>query len=599
MRPALTSVPSTRVTLYDADLGPRVAAARAVVDACLDRCAETGRIANFAAAAGLAPGPFRGRRYDDSDVYKTLEGAARLLVRSPDAALRARVDEVVAAVAAAQRPDGYLNTWYTLVEPARRWIDLKSSHELYCAGHLLEAALALDDAGDGRLLAVARRFLDLIDAEFGPGRRPDPPGHQEIEIALLALARRTGERRWRDLAAFFLEARGRHAGRPPYGEYAQDHLPVREQREAAGHAVRALYQYCAMADLAAADGDEGLLEVARAAFDDVTRRKQYVTGGVGARGETEGFGAPFELPVDGAYCETCASIALAMLSRRLLLLTGEARYADAFEHVVRNALFAGVALDGGSFFYVNPLADGGAHRRQPWFACACCPTNLARFLPVLPGDLYAVDSDTLLVAQYASSEAEIDLAGQRVVVDQHTHYPCDGGVTLRLHPKRPAEFTVALRVPSFAAGSVPGERDGWLRFRRRWSEGDDVSVRFPLAPVRIAGRPEVAGEQGMVAVRHGPLVYCAEAADNAGRDPRAAALPPGAALSAHLAPDLLGGAVVVEAATAPPLRLIPYSRWANRAPGPMAVWFSGECGTPTGRSPAPPGPSAGTPPSPA
>ncbi|MCU0724754.1 MAG: glycoside hydrolase family 127 protein [Planctomycetes bacterium] len=556
----LAPVPASAVRLRNP--GP----ARRVVESCLDRCEETGRIRNFAVAAGLATGEFVGRRYDDSDVYKTLEGAAAF----PD--LHPRAAEIARIVVAAQQPDGYLNTYYTLVEPSRRWVDLKSSHELYCLGHLIEAACAF---GGGPLMDAASRFLELVEREFGPGRREDPPGHQEIELALLRLARNTGESRWRDLSRFFLERRGRGENRPRYGEYAQDHLPVHEQHEAVGHAVRALYMYCAMAE------HEGLLPAAIAAFGDILGRKAYVTGGVGSRGEIEGFGEPYDLPVENAYCETCAAIALAMLARRLLLGTWDSRYADAYELILRNAVLAGVSLSGDRFFYANPLRTGGEHERVSWFHCACCPTNLARFLPQLPGDLYAVSADTLFVAQYAAGEAVADLAGTRVTIVQETGYPFSGAVRLRIDPGTETEFTLALRIPGWCAGPVGASVSGrplgaitgpaWLRIPRQWRAGDEVMLRLPLVPRRVPGRREVKAERGLVALRYGPLVYCLEGADNPG-DPREGVLPPAAPLVADFVPDLLGGATVLTAGTDPPLIAVPYALWGNRSPGPMTVW---------------------------
>ena len=561
---ALSPVPATNVRLAD----PGVA--RRVVEACLDQCEATGRVRNFAVAAGLAEGSFTGRRYDDSDVYKTLEGAAAF----PE--LRSRADEIARLVAAAQRPDGYLNTWYTLMEPDRRWVDLKSSHELYCLGHLLEAGLAF---GEGPLLTAAMRFLELVEREFGPGRRADPPGHQEIELALLRLFRATGEARWRDLSAFFLSCRGRGEGRARYGDYAQDHLPVVEQREAVGHAVRALYMYCAMAE------HEDLWQTARMAFGDIVGRKMYVTGGVGSRGEIEGFGEPHHLPIEGAYCETCAAIGLAMLAHRLLLSRPTRAAPTWSELACGTAVMAGVSLSGDRFFYVNPLRTGGEHERVPWFACACCPTNLARFLPSLSGTCYATDQDALYVAQFAAGEGEVTVSGQKVRVAQATGYPFSGAVRIAITPETEAEFRLLLRIPGWCRGpvgaSVSGRPigavsgPGWLRITRLWKPGDEVVLRLPLAPARVQGRADVKAERGLVALRYGPLVYCLEAADN-GRDPRKAELPPDAALTAAHDPDLLGGVTKITAATDPPLVAVPYARWGNRTQGPMSVWIR-EC----------------------
>jgi len=616
MRVPLEAVPFTRVRLADPWLAPRSALARsATLPACLEQCERTGRVRNFAVAAGKADasgGGHVGNLYDDSDVYKVIEAAAGVLALERDAALQARVDGWIESIAAAQREDGYLNTYYQLVEPAQRWQNLEHGHELYCAGHLIEAAVAYAQAtGRERLLEVARKFADLIAREFGPEKRQAPCGHPEIELALVKLARFSGEARHAELARFFVEQRGQHEGqhesRRSYGEYSQDHLPIREQRAPRGHAVRAMYLYSGALDVARWFQDATLLAPQEELWRDLLEGHFYVTGGIGSRAANEGFGAPFVLPNDTAYCETCASIGMLLWNQRLFLATGRTVYADVLERELYNAIPAGLSASGDRFFYDNPLASRGEHQRVPWFGCSCCPTNLARTLPSVSQYVYAQSPKRLAVVLYAKSSADLVIEGTPVRVVQTTDMPYDGQVTLAIEPERPVEFELWLRVPNWAAGhavlppplpsgapldnafprEVKGPGESWRVLTRTWKRGDRVNLKFDLEVERRTQDPKVEAGAGRVALQRGPLIYCLEGHDNQGHARSVVLKPEHVDIQSSFRADLLGGTQVLTgkcerlrnadpfvAITAPGEFLaIPYAQWANRGASDMTVWI--------------------------
>lgn len=607
----LRAVPFTQVELTDPFFAPRMETCRKVVlPACLDQCERTHRIQNFAVAAGWVAGEHEGALYNDSDVYKVLEGAAYSLAKHRDAALEKRVDGVIELIAAAQLEDGYLNTYVQLVKPTERWKNMAHGHELYCAGHLFEAAVAYAQAtGKERLLSVARKLADRIAADFGPGKRVDPCGHPEVELALVKLARFTGEEKYAQLARFFVDQRGCTQGRTAFGEYAQDHLPVREQKEIVGHAVRAMYLYSGMADVAAWFRDDTLLRPSFAIWRDLVESKTYVTGGIGSSAANEGFTKPFDLPNDTAYCETCASIGMLFWNHRLFLATGRTDVLDVAERELYNGIPSGLSLSGDRFFYGNPLASRGEHERVPWFDCSCCPTNLARTLPGLGEYVYATGPDRLYVALYVQSDATVEVAGAKVRVRQKSKMPWEGRTEITLEPDRPATFELWLRVPGWAGGisvvapSVPAgtpidasifprEEKGpgahWRVLKRAWKKGDTLSVDLPLEPRRVHADPKVEVDVGRVALTRGPVVYAFEGADNDGRA-RSLVLPENTVqIDAAWKPDLLGGVSVLTmkgerardadpfaTITEPaPLVAIPYCTWANRGRNEMVVWIA-------------------------
>lgn len=582
----LKAVPFTAVQVRDTFWAPRLQVNREIsLPHNFKWCEDTGRFDNFAKAGGLMAGEFEGIYFNDSDVYKVLEGASYSLADHPDPTLERMTDEVIAKIAAAQRSDGYLNTYYTLKEPGNEWTNCGVMHELYCAGHLFEAAVAHFRATQKRtLLDVAIRFADYIDNRFGPGKAVDVPGHEEIELALVKLFEVTGQQRYLDLAQFFLQARGNPAQRKQlYGVYCQDHQPVAEQAEIVGHAVRAMYLYAGVADVAAYTGDEKFVATMNRLWDDVVLHKMYITGGIGARHEGEAFGDRYELPNDSAYCETCAAIGLALWAHRLNLLHADAHYADILERVIYNGVLAGIGMDGQHYFYVNPLAADGNHHRQPFYPCACCPTNAVRFLPSLPGYVYATSSDGIYVNLYVAGDGSAQLKDAPVSISQVTEYPWDGQVKLTVSPAAPCTFDLHLRIPSWctqAALAVNGaptpcqpNGKGYAVLRREWKAGDVVDLQLPLDVRRTEAHPLVTADAGRVALERGPLVYCFEAVDNGGqvrqimleRDPQ---------FTLQRQADLLGGITVIHARARGDRQVtaVPYYAWDHRAAGPMAVW---------------------------
>jgi len=578
---------------------------------------ETGRLDNFRRASGKLGGAYQGIYFNDSDVYKWLEAASWTLAGGDDPALERMVNTAISEVEDAQEPDGYLNTYFMFERARERWTDF-DLHEMYCAGHLFQAAVAHYRATRStRLLDVATRFADHICDTFGSGegKRLAIDGHEEIEMALVELFRVTGDRRYLEEAEFFISARGRGTLGDPYGRfdpsYSQDHEPFSEQDEAVGHAVRAMYLYCGAADVYAENGDPALAAALERLWKNMTTRRMYVSGGIGAHHEGEAFGKDYELPNERAYTETCAAIGSVMWNWRMLAIEGGARYSDLIEHTLYNAVLPGVSLDGQHYFYQNPLADDGSHRRLPWFGCACCPPNFARLLASLPGYFYGKSEDALWVHLYANSEAVFHLEGHDpVLLRQSSRYPWDGAVEITVEGE--GEFSLMLRIPSWCAegatvavnggqseaGISPGS---YFELRRAWNPGDTVRLYLPM-PVRLVeSHPYVAENRGRVALMRGPLLYCVEVADNPGFDLRELVLD-GEAPSARYAPDLLGGVAVLEARahivepdsgwnenlyrvvgpnsgdhgdSTREVVAIPYYSWANREPGAMLVWLAG------------------------
>lgn len=618
-------VPFTKVKLQDRFWLPRLEINRTVtIPHAFAMCEKEGRFDNFAIAAGRKQGEYRGQYpFDDTDVYKTLEGASCALMIKPDPELEDRLDRIIELIGAAQEKDGYLYTARTCkAERLRdwfgqnRWEKLEGSHELYNAGHLFEAAAAHHLAtGKRNLLEIALRFADLLDRTFGPGKLEKPPGHQVVEMGLVKLYRITGEEKYLRLAQFFLDVRGKASGgRKLRGEYNQDHLPVLEQREAVGHAVRAGYMYAGMADVAALTGDEGYLRAIDGLWENVAGQKLYLTGGIGGSGSNEGFLPGFDLPNMSAYCETCASIANVYWNHRLFLLHGQSKYMDVLERTLYNAFLSGVGMDGKHFFYPNPLASAGQHQRSEWFGCACCPSNVTRFMASLPGYLYAVRGRSIYVNLYAACQAEILVDGQTVRLEQQTAYPWPGKIKLTVHPAVDGqELVLRLRIPGWAAGvpvagglyrylhggrapvilQVNGEyvkemvrEEGYAVLARAWKSGDVLELSLPMEIREVEANPLVAANRGRIALEHGPLVFCLEGLDQPGGHVHNLRLRSDWKMTSEFRPDLLGGVQVIEGHAEAcrldqagrlvrqrqPFMAIPYYAWAHRGPGEMAVW---------------------------
>ena len=466
-----TPVPFTAVQVHDGFWSPRMETNRVTtVWYDFQKCEETGRIDNFAKAGGLMPGEFRGIPFDDSDVYKVIEGAAYILAMQPDPKLDQYLDDLIAKIAAAQEPDGYLYTARRLFPPEKmpgmsgqtRWSNLNASHELYNVGHLYEAAVAHFQAtGKRSLLDVALKNADFLCETFGPGKLQEPPGHEEIEMGLVKLYRTTGQEKYLQLAKFFIDIRGRAETHALRGAGQQDHQPVVEQTEAVGHAVRAGYLYSGVADVAAITGDAAYMQAIDRIWEDVVFRKLHLTGGLGASPGGEAFGKAYELPNSTAYLETCAAIANALWNHRMFLLHGDARYIDVLERVIYNGFLSGISLSGDRFFYPNPLeTDGkqkfnhGSNERAPWFGCSCCPVNVVRFIPSIAGYIYATRDDALYVNLFVAGSTTAQVGGRTVKLTQETSYPWDGNVRIRMEPETAGAFALHVRIPGWSRGEV-------------------------------------------------------------------------------------------------------------------------------------------------
>ena len=574
---------------------------------------RAGNFNNLRLAAGSGEGEYQGPVFMDSDVYKWLEALAYDLanVRNPE--VERMADETIDLLAAAQQADGYLNSYYQVNKPDERWTDLDHDHEPYCAGHLFEAAVAMHRAtGDERLLGVACRFADHIDSIFGPGKRDEPPGHPEIELALVELYRETGERRYLDLASFFINQRGsgRMGGYGRLGPaYHQDRVPVRQATVVEGHAVRQLYLTAGVTDVYLETGEQALFDVLTRLWYDMTVRKMHLTGGFGARFVGESFGETYELPSDRCYCETCAAIASMMWNWRMLLATGEPRYADVLERSLYNGFLSGVSLDGRRYFYVNPLQSRGGIERPEWYGCACCPPNVMRQIAVVGHYVATADETGLQVHQYASARIEAELkTGRHVALRVETDYPWDGRVKVTVEETDGATWQLALRVPGWCEGASlqvngqaverPAPGGTYAAVERAWQVGDVVELDLPMEPRLTAPNPRVDATRGSLAIERGPLVYCLEQVD---QEPNLNLLDvrisPEAPLQAIRREDLLGGVVAIEAPGAVvdigawqdalyrpaptenlpqrevTLTAVPYYAWANRGPGTMRVWI--------------------------
>ena len=619
----IRAVPMTAVTIDDGFWAPKLEVNRTVtIPHILKENDDTGRVANFEKAAGRKSGPYEGRRFNDTDIYKIIEAASYSLAIVPDPRLSTRLDELIQLIAASQEKDGYLFPARTIdpQHPApgvgpERWIYENGSHELYNAGHLYEAAVAHFEAtGKRSLLDVAIRNADLVCRTFGPNGRHAVSGHEEIELALVKLYRATGNATYLKTADWLVAERGKpHPDMPPYPDkafemyndrpYKQDQAPVVEQDRAVGHAVRAMYLYTAVTDIAALTNNDAFAKAADRLWQDVVGKRLYVTGGVGSRGTVEAFGDDYELPNLRAYTETCASVGNDLWNQRMFLLHGDGKYVDMFERVLYNGVLAGVSLAGNTFFYQNPLESNGRANRTPYFDVACCPANLARMLEQLPGLVYAQTGDTIYANLYTGNHADVTVGNRTVKIVQDTRYPWDGDISLRLEPEGNGAFTVALRIPGWAreepvpsdlyrfadnrgeqpavtvrSGNASPERialdvrDGYVRVRRNWKRGDTIHLTLPMPARRVVAHAGVKEDEGRVALQRGPLVYALEAIDNGGHA-LDLVIPRDAALRSRFRADLLNGVQVISGEGSRPFVAIPYYAWNNRGAGEMAVWI--------------------------
>lgn len=618
-RTAIQPLAYTAVRLTDPFWAPRLETNRKVtIWHELEQCEITRRISDFAAAAGKGGPRSDGYLFNDSDLYKVLEAAAYALATDPEAKLEQRVDEIIELIAGAQEEDGYLCTAVTAGKregkAVERWDTEWVEHELYNVGHLYEAAAAYFRAtGKRKLLDVALKNADLICATFHEKGRRHAPGHQEIEMGLVKLFEVTGNRKYLEQAKWFLDERGNKARPKLFGEYSQDHIPVWEQDKAVGHAVRAAYMYCAMIDVGTQVGDSKYVRASEKIWRDVAQSKTYLTGGIGSSGSNEGFAAEYALPNLNGYAETCASIANVFWNQRLFMETGEAKYIDVLERALYNATISGHGMEGRSFFYPNPLLSITGHARSAWFACACCPPNVARLLASLPQYFYAADEKGIYANLFAASEAKTALKGVVVHLKQATEYPWEGRISLHVDPAKEVGFRLRLRIPGWASGAAfggdlyvpvaaPSQKvslkvngvsiplqieNGYAVIDRQWKKGDTVTLELPMEPTWYRCHEKVVENIGRLALQRGPLVYCAEFADQPDQKVLGKAIDAGSEIRVKKRTDL-GGLVELGVAAHPyfegkgaavRLNLIPYYAWAHRGRGQMAVWLAADAKT--------------------
>lgn len=610
----LTPVPVAAVSLAGEFWGPRVQRNLATTLPTQYALLEsTGRLNNFRRVTGDCSDPYAGIFFNDSDVYKWIDAASWAQAKGPVPALQTCIDEAITLIEAAQDVDGYINTYFSVERKGQRWTDLRDLHEMYCGGHLIQAAVAHHRAtGSTRLLTVACRFADLLCTLFGPadqGKRVAVDGHEEIEMALVELWRETGHARYLAQARFFIDARGQgllHSGR--WGlEYFQDHVPYRQMQQLCGHAVRALYMVCGVTDVVLETGDAELLALLESQWTHLTTRRMYITGGLGARHDGESLGKDFELPNARAYTETCAAIGSMMWCHRMLAATGKARYADLIEWTLYNGMLPGWSLDGSHYFYVNPLEDDGSHHRQAWYDVACCPPNVARTLAELPGYVYSTRADQIWVNLYIEGTAHIPLGTHTIHLAQHTRYPWDG--TVEITVETAGSFSLQLRIPGWCTEGASLQVNGdpvdisavaanYVPLQRHWQAGDVVQLVLPMPVRQWESHPEVHENAGRMAISRGPVLYCLEAVDHPGADINSLVLDAHTPLTPVFDATLLGGAVLLKGqaqhvakahgwgsslyqavdpdaqATPTPVAVqaIPYFLWQNRGPSQMAVW---------------------------
>ena len=558
----------------------------ATLPVCIDQIEnQTGRIRNFENAA-KGEGEHSGIFFDDSDVYKALEGMAYSLINNPDPELEKKADEWIDKFAAAQQPDGYINTFYTLTGLDKRWTNM-DKHEMYCAGHMIEAGVAYYQAtGKRKLLDVCIRMTDHMMSQFGPGKRHWVPGHEEIELALVKLYQTTQEQKYLDFAYWLLEERGHgHGTMGDEGKwnpvYYQDIVPVRQLTDISGHAVRCMYLYCGMADVAALKNDTGYIAAMDRLWDDVVHRNMYITGGVGSSHDNEGFTEDYNLPNLDAYCETCASVGMVLWNQRMNQLTGDSKYIDVLERSLYNGALAGISLGGDRFFYVNPLESKGDHHRQEWYGCACCPSQLSRFLPSIGNYIYASSDDALWVNLYIGNTGQIRIGETDILLTQETDYPWDGSVKLTISTSQPLEKEIRLRIPNWCKTydlSINGKRinvseEKGYAVIKDWKSQDVIALDMDMPVEIVAADPHVKENFGKRAIQRGPLVYCMEEIDNPVYFDQIQ-LSPSTTFQTAFASDILNGIKTIKTnGRAQSATFIPYYAWDNRKAGKMRVWI--------------------------
>lgn len=587
------------------------------VEYAFRKCEEEGRVENFLIAGGKKEGKFKGKMpFDDTDIYKIIEGASYSLVSQPNPVLEKYIDSLINIIGIGQEPDGYLTTWFTIdrdnppaawVKPSKvRWGSEDASHELYNSGHMFEAAAAHYWAtGRRNFLDIAIKNADLLVNNFGPNKLKTPPGHQIVETGLIKLYHITQNKKYLELAKMYLESRGDSTTHKLYGEYSQDHIPVLQQEEAVGHSVRALYMYAGMTDIAAIYKDRKYLNAINKIWENATDKKMYITGGMGSKHGAEAFGENYELPNLTGYNETCAAIGNIYWNHRLFLLTGNSKYFDIIERTLYNGMISGISLDGKNFFYPNPTESDGEYKfnmgsctRSPWFDCSCCPTNIIRFIPSIPGLIYGVNNDSLYINLFIGNKADVKIDNEKVKVEQITNYPWDGKIKINIEVENPKEFTLKIRIPGWAINKpVPGNLykyvnhnnnkikllvngkeenlnlvNGYAVVSKVWSKRENVELNIPMEIKKVEANENVKDDSGKVAIEFGPIVYCAEEADN--KIISNITIDDATKLNANHAVILDQPIVEINGENENfNFSLIPYYIWSNRGVNKMKVWF--------------------------
>lgn len=611
----------SKVTINDNFWTPKMnTVATVTLDACINYTeTKTGRIRNFEKAA-TKTGKHEGIFFDDSDVYKALEAIAYSLKNHPDAKIEKKADDWIDKIAAAQQPDGYINTFFTLTGLENRWSDM-DKHEAYCTGHLLEAGIAyFNTTGKRKLMDVGIRMVKHIDSNFRLAGKHWVPGHEEIELALVKLYHATNEKQYLDLASWFIEQRGhgyyKGAKRDP--KYDQNDVPFEDQKKVEGHAVRAMYLYTGVTDVSAAKGETKYLPALSSIWENLVGKNMYITGGIGSSGHNEGFTKDYDLPNESAYCETCASVGMILWNQRMNLMTGESKYIDVLERSLYNGALAGLSLSGDKFFYGNPLASQGNYTRSEWFGCACCPSNIARLVASIGNYIYATAPDAIYVNLFISSSTVIPAGKNRITISQKGNYPWDGNIILTISPESKIKKRVLIRIPGWAVNQpVPGDaytylqperapiliqlnktsinykiEKGYAVIDREWKKGDEISVQLPMMVERVIANSNILENKGLAALQRGPLVYCLEHADNNGKAMNVI-FPDNASFSTSFDQQLLGGVMMIHSkvpvvdassdgesvsTTTREITAIPYYSWANRGEGEMQVWVPRKIG---------------------
>ena len=583
----INQVDFSHVKIQDSFWSPRLEKhTSATLPVCIDQIEnQTGRMQNFINAS-KGEGKHSGIFFDDSDVYKALEGIAYSLINNPDPELERKADEWIGHIASAQQPDGYINTYYTLTGLEKRWTNM-DMHEMYCAGHLIEAAVAYYQAtGKRTLLDVGIKMANHMMSIFGPGKRDWVPGHEEIELALVKLYQTTKEEEYLDFAHWLLEERGHgHGSKGDDGvwdpAYYQDEIPVRDLESISGHAVRCMYLYCGMADVAALRHDTAYISAMNKLWDDVVLRNMYVTGGIGSSKHNEGFTEDYDLPNLEAYCETCASVGMVYWNQRMNQFTGDSKYIDVLERSMYNGALAGVSLSGDRFFYVNPLESHGDHHRKAWYGCACCPSQISRFLPSIGNYIYGLSNNSIWVNLFIGNTTEISIDNQKVTLKEETNYPWDGTVNLSINAERPVNKDLRIRIPGWCRKyslSINGEsksfdEENGYGVISDWESGDRISLNMDMPVELVSADHRVKQDVGKRAIQRGPLVYCLEETDNK-PDYNKIALKGNATFEIVNSEILPGVAKVVQAKEGgKTLTFIPYYAWDNRDAGNMKVWI--------------------------